>query len=57
MPTRPWTPCPPIFMSSTEVVVELVSSSAYLVRMTNLSLVNFWGQWQCSQVSRAGRRS
>ena len=59
---RPWIPTspskvrPPIFTSSTFVEGVFFSSSAYFVLTTNLSPVNFWGQWQCSQVSRAGRR-
>ena len=56
MPTNPWEVRPPIFSSRTLVAGVFFSSSAYLVRTRNLSPVNFWGQWQCSHVSRDGRR-
>ena len=46
---------PPILRTRTVVEGVFDSSAAYLVRTTNLSPWNFWGQWHVSQVSRAGR--
>jgi hypothetical protein len=57
MPFEPFAARPPSFSTSTVIVFVLASSSANLVRTSSLSPWNFWGQWHCSQVSRAGRRS
>src|ERR1700693_6072356 len=56
MPTSPCVVRPPIFSSRTVVAGVFCSSSAYFVLTMNLSPVKRSGQWQCSQVSREGRR-
>src|ERR1044071_7194719 len=47
---------PPIFSSITVLVSVLFSSSANFGKMRSRSSLYFCGQWQASQVSRAGRR-
>src|SRR5215469_5884509 len=47
---------PPIFISSTDLVWVFGSSSANLEITFTRSCPYFCGQWQPSQVSRAGRR-
>src|SRR6516225_6325560 len=45
---------PPINISSTVSVRVFCSSSAYLLNTRRRAPAKFWGQWQFSQVSRAG---
>ena len=57
MPTLPCAFAPPTCMTRTVVRSVFFSSSAYFLLMMTRSPVKRCGQWHCSQVSRAGRRS